>query len=68
MKEDIDSWVCHYTGLSKEKLKEVSKGKFPLRFNGFLPQNVAKNPNDKGKHMENKLVNIDGKEWTRLDQ
>jgi hypothetical protein len=67
-KKMLDSWICHYTGLSKEKLKEVSKGKFPLIFNGFLPQNVEPNPKDNGNYMEKGLVDKDGNKWTRLDQ
>ena len=68
MKKTIDSWVCHYTGMTKDDLEKASKGKFPLIFNGFLPQNKAKNPKDNGNPMEKGLVDKDGNEWTRLDK
>jgi len=68
MRNDMEKFVAQWLDMDIKEVKEKGKNRFPLKFNGFLPQNIGKNPNDKGNFFEKGIVDTKGKEWKRLDK
>jgi hypothetical protein len=58
--EDFTYDMCsNMTGMSVADIK--SKGKFPFKFNGFLPQNLSPDITNGGNPVETDIVDIKGK-------
>jgi len=71
MEEMLNTWVSHYLDMPIDEVREKSKGRFPLIFNGFTAQDkeplTSNGLKDGGVAKEVDLVDVDGKPWKRLD-
>tara|TARA_Y100000356_G_C11244026_1_gene282751 strand:+ start:211 stop:1296 length:1086 start_codon:yes stop_codon:yes gene_type:complete len=67
MEEMFNLWVSHYLDMPINEVREKSKGRFPLKFNGFFGQDKQPTTKKEGLSIESDLVDVNGKTWNRLD-
>ena len=68
MEPMFNGWVSQYLNMSIAEVKEKSKGRFPLKFNGFFAQDTEPQSEKQGLAKESDIVDENGKEWKRLDK
>jgi len=68
MEPMFNGWVSQYLNMSIAEVEEKSKGRFPLKFNGFFAQDAEPQFEKEGLPKESGIVDENGKEWKRLDK
>ena len=68
MEPMFNEWVSQYLNMSITEVEEKSKGRFPLKFNGFFAQDTEPKSEKEGLPKESDIVDENGKEWKRLDK
>lgn len=56
MEETFQLWVANYLDMGVDEVRERGKGRFPMEFTGFLPQDTSPNANNGGEPIENGIV------------
>lgn len=56
MEETFQSWVAWYLDMELNEVKEKGKGRFPLQFNGFLPQDTESQASEGGLPKEDGII------------
>ena len=67
MIDTLENFVSQWLDIPKDKIKE-KRNRFPIKFNGFLPQDTEERPEKNGEPKEDTLVDTKGKAWKRLDK
>ena len=63
----LESFVSKWLNIPVSEIKK-KRNRFPIQFNGFLPQNIKKMPEKNGGPVEDTLVDKDGNIWKRIDK
>ena len=58
MEDVFQDWTSKYLDMPLDEVREKGKGRFPLELKGFLPQDIAPNPENGGLPTEDKLVKL----------
>lgn len=56
MERDFQMWIADYLDMSIDEVRKKGKGRFPLEFTGFLPQDCSPNAENGGVPIESSIV------------